>query len=98
MADDQDDDEFLTVKELSERIKFSRQNIYNRISKKEFILNKHYLKPSPKKILFIWKPVKGWLEERSAKLTPELNDPGKDAAKIKSRRTGAGKAKSLINI
>ncbi len=98
MAGEQDEDEFLTVKELSERIKFSRQNIYNRICKKEFVLNKHYLKPSPKKILFIWKAVKEWLEDRSAGVSPEPKDPGKDAAEIKSRRRGAGKAKSLINI
>ncbi len=98
MASQQDEDEFLTVKELSARIKFSRQNIYNRICKKEFILNKHYLKPSPKKILFRWKAVKEWLEDRSGNVIPEPEAPRKDAAEIKTRRRGADQTKSLINI
>ena len=53
--------EYLTVEELSQRIKFSRQTIYNLIYKKVFILNKHYLKPRPKKILFIWSAVREWM-------------------------------------
>ena len=58
-------EEYLTVAELSERIKFSKQTIYNLISQKVFEINKHFIKPRPKKILFIWAEVKAWLE-RSA--------------------------------
>ena len=54
-------EEYLTVAELSERIKFSKQSIYNMIFKGEFILRQHYLKPRPKKILFKWSAVKYWL-------------------------------------
>ena len=62
-------EEYLTVTELSEKIKFSKQTIYNLIFKKEFILRQHYLKPRPKKILFKWSAVKVWLENPSAKST-----------------------------
>jgi predicted DNA-binding transcriptional regulator AlpA len=66
-------EEFLTVAELSEKIKFSKQTIYNLIFKKEFILQQHYLKPRPKKILFKWSAVKVWLENPSAKSTLKDN-------------------------
>ena len=42
-------EEYLTVKELSLKIKFSRQSLYNLIFKGEFVLNEHYLKPRPKR-------------------------------------------------
>ena len=54
-------EEYLTVQELGERIKFSKQSIYNLIYKKKFILGVHYLKPTPKKILFVWSEIEKWL-------------------------------------
>ena len=56
-------EEYLTVQELGERIKFSKQSIYNLIYKKKFILGVHYLKPTPKKILFVWSEVEKWLRQ-----------------------------------
>ena len=56
-------EEYLTVKELSDRIKFSKQTLYNFINKGVFDLNKHYLKPTPKKILFKWSEIKRWMEQ-----------------------------------
>ena len=50
-------EEYLTVNELSARIKFSRQTLYNLIYKGTFVIGKHYLKPSPKKVLFIWSEI-----------------------------------------
>jgi len=55
-------EQYLTVKELSERLKLARQTIYNMIHKRDFILNRHYFKPTPKKILFKWSVMKNWLE------------------------------------
>jgi hypothetical protein len=55
-------DEYISVKTLSERIGYKAQSIYNMIHKGIFVLNKHYLKPTPKKILFKWNAVKQWLE------------------------------------
>lgn len=57
--------EYLTVSELALRIKFSKQTVYNLISAGKFEKGRHYLKPSRKKILFIWSGVTQWLEERS---------------------------------
>jgi hypothetical protein len=56
-------EEYLTVQEIGERIKFSKQSIYNLIYKKKFILGVHYLKPTPKKILFVWSEVEKWLRQ-----------------------------------
>jgi len=56
-------EEYLTVKELSSRIKFSEQSLYNIIYKVTFVLGKHYLKPTPKKILFKWSEIQVWMGE-----------------------------------
>jgi len=56
-------DEYLTVNELSARIKFSKQSLYNLIHKGSFVLGKHYLKPTPKKILFKWSEIQIWMGE-----------------------------------
>lgn len=81
-------EEYLTVAELSEKIKFSKQTIYNLIFKREFILQQHYLKPRPKKILFKWSAVKAWLE------TP----PAKPDSEDKSFQDKGQYKKNLINI
>ena len=74
-------EEYLTVKELSERIKLAKQTIYNMIHKNEFVLNKHYYKPKAKIILFKWSAIEKWLEgdnpdlnESSSYLTQEIED------------------------
>ncbi len=56
-------EEYLTVKELSQRIKLAVQTIYNFIYEEKFILGEHYLKPTPKKILFKWSEVRKWMGE-----------------------------------
>lgn len=81
-------EEYLTVAELSEKIKFSRQTIYNLIFKKEFILQQHYLKPRPKKILFKWSAIMAWME----------NAPVNSNSKSEPRQGNDPKEKNLINI
>jgi hypothetical protein len=56
------EDEYLTLAELCARIKYARQTIYNLIHEKKLIIGKHYLKPTPKKILFKWSAIKDWME------------------------------------
>ena len=82
-------EEYLTVEELSQKIKFSKQTLYNLIYKKEFILKKHYLKPRPKKILFIWSAIKEWMGNPSDESTPEV---------ISSQDDSPTTDKNLINI
>ena len=73
-------EEYLTIDELSERIKFSKQSLYNFIYKGTFVLGKHYLKPTRKKILFKWSEILIWLGEdahihSSTNAKPELKTP-----------------------
>ena len=56
-------EKYLTVKELSSKIKFSTQSLYNLIHKGTFVLGKHYLKPTPKKVLFKWTEIREWMGE-----------------------------------
>jgi len=58
-------EDYLTVDELSSKIKYSKQSLYNLIYKKTFILGKHYFKPTPKKILFKWLEIQAWIERPS---------------------------------
>jgi predicted DNA-binding transcriptional regulator AlpA len=58
-------EEYLTVAELSKRIKFSRQTIYNMISTKRFVKGLYYVKPSRKKVLFTWSSTRAWLEDHN---------------------------------
>jgi len=92
-------EEYLTVKELSEKIKFSRQSLYNLIHKGTFVLGKHYLKPTPKKVLFKWTEIREWMGEHlhSHQTIVDQNDSfepvsgSSDCSAIK-------KPPSLINI
>lgn len=82
------DEHYLTVKELSEKIKFSQQTIYNMIHKGDFVKGKHYIKPRPKKVLFLWSAVFAWLESC---------DSGIPGVESSLKKTIAA-PKSLINI
>jgi hypothetical protein len=52
---------YYTTNELSERIKMAPGTIRNLVWRKEFKENVHYLKPTPRKLLFIWSAVESWL-------------------------------------
>ena len=60
-------EEYLTTAELSGRIKMSPGTIRNLIWKKEFMENTHFVKPTPRKLLFIWSGVERWLYRNSIK-------------------------------
>lgn len=85
---DDQSEEYLTVEELSGKIKFSKQTIYNLIAKGEFVLQEHYLKPRPKKILFKWSAIKAWMQ----------NSQNNSISNIKSGRSDVIKPRSLIEI
>ena len=93
-------EEYLTVAELSKRIKFSKQSIYNLINKKIFIMGKHYLKPRPKKILFMWSGVMAWMEHRADPVSeePTVPDSSNQLPKLPEYSHLPDKPKSLINI
>lgn len=58
--------EYLTTVELSKRIKMSPGTIRNLVWKKELKENYHYLKPTPRKLLFMWDRIEGWLQKEPA--------------------------------
>ncbi len=75
-------EEYLTTKQLGERIKMSPGTIRNLVWKNAFKVNVHYLRPTPRKLLFLWSEVQSWLYENS----------------IKERDKNAAQVESLINI
>ena len=95
-----EEERYLTVAELSSRIKISKQTIYNLIYQKKFILGRHYYKPLPKKILFIWPAIQAWLGESPSSDDKSPSDPQKQAATPANSRnsTTQEKPNSLINI
>lgn len=68
-------DTYLTITELSKRIKYSKQSIYNLIYKKVFIQQEHYFKPTPKKLLFKWDAIKAWIERDLPSTARENHSP-----------------------
>ncbi len=56
-----DMEEYLTTKELSDRIKMAPGTIRNLVWRRQFKESIHYLKPTRRKILFIWSAVEDWL-------------------------------------
>lgn len=58
-------DTYLTITELSDRIKYSKQSIYNLIHKKILVQQVHFFKPTPKKLLFKWDAIQNWIEGKT---------------------------------
>ena len=63
--------EYLTTKELSSRIKMAPGTIRNLVWKKTFKENVHYVKPTGRKLLFVWSAVSTWLHGQSQVSTQE---------------------------
>lgn len=91
-------EEYLTVDELSERIKMAPGSVRNLIWKKVFRLNVHYVKPLPKKILFVWSEVEKWLygENSGAAISNPSQAGGKRLVAINSR-INAGPSKVVAS-
>jgi len=97
-------EEYLTVKELNQRTKLATQTIYNFIHLGKFTLGQHYLKPTPKKILFKWSEIKRWMGEEvtspvqtaESASEPETQTPTQTPSKKKVEKSA--QRKSLINI
>jgi len=54
-------DEYLTTTELSQRIKMAPGTIRNLVWQNKLKKGIHYLKPTPRKLLFVWSEVQDWL-------------------------------------
>jgi hypothetical protein len=53
--------EYLTTNELRQQIKMAPGSIRNLVWKGEFIENVHFVKPTPRKLLFIGSAIEAWL-------------------------------------
>jgi hypothetical protein len=60
-------EEYLTAKELAARIKMAPGTVRNLVWRKVLTENIHYLKPTPKKVLFIWSAIEAWLHGKYPK-------------------------------
>lgn len=65
-------DGYLTTKELSARIKLIPDTIRNMVCRGQFKLGTHYVKPGPRKLLFLGSGIESWLHGRS--LSDEIPD------------------------
>ncbi len=74
--------EYLTTKELSDRIKMAPGTIRNLVWKRELEENVHFIRPTPRKLLFLWPAIELWLHRH-------CNE---------DRSGAPTKPKSLINI
>ncbi len=81
-------EQYLTLKELCATIKYKPQTIYNMICRGTFIRGIHYLKPSPRKLLFKWSAIKQWLGDDGTEVCRDTAEKG----------TKKSPAKSSINI
>jgi len=54
-------EEYLTTAELSDRIKMAPGTIRNLVCKGQFKMGIHYIKPTSRKLLFIWSEIQSWL-------------------------------------
>jgi hypothetical protein len=89
-------EEYLTTAELSQRIKMAPGTIRNLVWKGELKENVHFLKPTPRKLLFVWRAVEAWLHGKPASCSPqpaEIMEGAQDHASAYRNRS-----KSLINI
>lgn len=59
-------EEYLTTKELSDRIKMTPGTIRNLVWKGELKENIHFVKPTRGKLLFIWSAIEAWMFKRSS--------------------------------
>lgn len=67
-------EEYLTTFELSERIKMAPGTIRNLVWKDEFKRDVHYLKPTSRKLLFVWSQVQEWLYRNSSDGVPTADE------------------------
>lgn len=59
---------YLTVEELSERIKYDSRYIREHLKDRVFVEGVHYIRPFGRKILFVWEAVEAQMETRELQI------------------------------
>lgn len=67
--------EFLSAKELAERIPYSERTIRNMVSQGDFVRGVHYVKPKGR-VIFLWSRVMEWIESEGALRLPARKQKG----------------------
>ena len=79
-------EEYLTTTELSDRIKMAPGTIRNLVWRGVLLENIHFVRPTPRKILFVWNRIEAWIHGKEKE---EMSD-------IRSKKDN--RTNSLINI
>lgn len=64
-------EEYLTTQELSQRIKMAPGSIRNLVWKNTFKEGVHFVKPTRRKLLFVWSACENWLYGQAQNIAPE---------------------------
>lgn len=75
-------EEYLTTNELSQRIKMAPGTIRNLVCKGVFVNGVHYIKPTSRKLLFIWGEIEAWLHGNEGIGHPAARSRGKSLINI----------------
>ena len=59
-------EEYLTTRQLSDRIGLAQGTIRTKVCKGDFKKGVHYLKAGPRKLLFLWSGIEDWLHTGAA--------------------------------
>ncbi len=54
-------EQYLTTYELSKRIKMTPGTIRNLVWRGDLVENVHFVKSTPRKLLFVWSAIENWL-------------------------------------
>jgi hypothetical protein len=76
-------EEFLTTNQLSDRIKMTPGTIRNLVWKNEFEEQIHYVKPTQRKLLFVWSAIEAWLFRRSYCTSKDIPEKDPHECRIK---------------
>ncbi len=60
-------EEYLSIKQLCERIPYRPQSIRNMMTQGIFREGEHYFKPTARKVIFKWSAIQRWIEGERAK-------------------------------
>jgi len=73
---EQSPEEYLSVKELSQRIPYSEKTIRNLMVEGVFVRGEHYLKPRGR-VIFLWSRVQRWVSEQDEMYIPMARERSK---------------------
>lgn len=66
VVDGRESGEYLSIRELAQRIPYAEQTIRNLMTLGVFRLGEHYIKPRSR-VMFRWSQVRTWLEQQGAR-------------------------------